>query len=173
MLISASVKLAKDRGLLVPAKPVTNWTGEPRVVLLCEPIRKALQAGRTDPDKKERQSWAKVEAAFSHFIEGGFVTEDLLKQLQPYKFEHWEFRCRRPKPSIGVFGRFVMPNVFVATHPRPRSLLGGMWSSQFEHEKLVCEEHWKAAGLDAPFTDAPAYRYDAYVTGDARRKLGI
>jgi hypothetical protein len=175
MLIPASVKSAKRKRLLVPFKPITNWAGEPRVVLLCEPIRKAIEEGRNDPDEKERQCWAKVEAAFSHFIEGGMVTEDLVKQLEPYKFEHWEFRCRKPRPSIRVFGRFVMPDVFVATHPRPRSLLGGMWSEEFEHEKLVCEDHWKAAGLSPSdvFTDIPSFRYEAYVTSNAQRKQGI
>lgn len=173
MLIPASVKAAKAKGLLVPAKPIAEWVGEPRVVLLCEPIRTAIEEGRTSPDEKERQCWAKVEAAFSHFIEGGFVTEDLVKQLQPYKYEHWEFRCRRPRPSIRVFGRFVMPDVFVATHPMPRTSLGGMWSQQFEHEKLICEDHWKAAGLAEFFSDAPDFRYEAYITSNARRKREI
>ena len=127
MLIPAPVKEAVRKGLLVPAKPIAAWAAEPRVVLLCEPIRTAIEAGRVHPDEKERQCWAKVEAAFSHFIEAGLVTENLVKQLQPPKFEHWEFRCRRPRPSIRVFGRFAMPDVFVATHPMPRSLLGGMW----------------------------------------------
>ncbi len=140
MLIPAPIKAAIASNALVPAKPIPNWAAEPRVVLLCKPIREAIEAGRSDPDERERQCWAKVEAAFSHFIEGCFITEDLVKQLGPYKLEHWEFRCRRPKPSIRVFGRFAMPDVFVATHPRPRSLLGGMWSAEFEHEKLVCED---------------------------------
>lgn len=173
MLIPVAVKVALREGLLVPAKPIADWAGEPRAVLLCEPIRTALELGRNDPDEKERQNWAKVEAAFSHFIEGGLVTEDLVKQLEPYKFEHWEFRCRKPKPSLRVFGRFVMPDVFVATHPRPRSLLGGMWSAEFEYEKLVCEQHWSVAGLSAPFSDPPLFRYGAYVTDNAHRKFGI
>lgn len=173
MLIPEAVKAALANGCLAPAKPIADWAGQPRVVLLCKPIRDAINAGRNDGDEKERQCWAKVEAAFSHFIEGGLVTDDLVKQLKPEKFEHWEFRCRRPKPSIRVFGQFAMPDVFVATHARPRALLGGMYSSQFEQEKLVCEDHWKECSLGDPFSDAPDFRYEAYITENARRKLRI
>lgn len=171
--VKAMVNAAVANGALVPAKPIAKWAAEPRVVLLCEPIRAALAEGRSAQDESERQCWAKVEAAFSHFIEGGLVTESLVKQLKEYKFEHWEFRCRKPRPSIRVFGRFVLPDVFVATHPMPRNVLGGMHSPQFEHEKLVCEQHWKAAGLDSAFSDPPAFRYDRYITENASRKLGI
>lgn len=173
MLIPASVKAAVSNGVLVPARPIADWAGCPRAVLLCRPVVEALDAGRVDPDEKERQCWAKVEAAFSHFIEGGLITEDLVKQLKPPKYEHWEFRCRKPKPSIRVFGRFVMPDVFVATHPRPRKGLGGMWSAEFEMEKLVCEDHWNDCCLGAAFSDAPNFRYEAYITENARRRLAI
>lgn len=172
MLIPTCVKDAVAQGLLTPAKPVASWAAEPRVVLLCEAIKADIIGGSQSLDEKERQCWAKVEAAFSHFIEGGWVDENLLKQLRPPKFEHWEFRCRRPRPSIRVFGRFVMPDVFVATHAVSRRLLGGMYSSEFEHEKLVCEDHWKSAGLEAPFTDEDA-TYEAYVTENAAQKLRI
>jgi hypothetical protein len=173
MLIRPDVKSAIQRGALVHAKPIAPWSVEKRVVLLCEPIRASLVAGRQDPDEKVRESWAKVEAAFSHYIEGGLVTEDLLKQLIDKKHEHWEFRCRKPRPSIRVFGRFAMPDVFVSTHAVYRKQLGGMWSPAFEHEKLVCEEHWAKVGLAAPFTDGPQFRYNAYTTENAQRKLTI
>ena len=102
----------------------------------------------------------------------------MLKHLKEPKFEHWELISRRPKPSLRVFGRFAKPNVFVGTHVQPRKGLGGMNSAQFEHEKLVCEEHWAAAGLPtqpAPgaFTDAPSFRYEAYITENARKTLRI
>ena len=177
MLISDAVKAAVAAaitcGSLVPARPIADWAAEPRIVLLCEPIRVALDEGRRAENEAERQCWAKVEAAFSHFIEGGLVTENLVKQLKEYKFEHWEFRCRKPRPSIRIFGRFVLPDVFVATHPMPRSVLGGMNSPQFEREKLVCEDHWNAAGLTDVFSDPPDFRYENYVTENASRKLGI
>ena len=108
-----------------------------------------------------------------YFIEGGYITDDLIKQLKPEKFEHWALRSRKPKPSLRVFGRFAMPDVFVGTHVVVRSDLGGMWSSEFEHEKLVCEDHWKATGLPNPFTDAPRFRYEKYITSNAQRKIRV
>ncbi len=48
-----------------------------------------------------------------------------------------------------------------------------MWSPEFEYEKLVCEDHWKAAGLGDPFTDPPAFRYEAYITENAVKKGNI
>ncbi len=52
------------------------------------------------------------------------MTENLIKQLKPEKFEHWELISRRPKPSLRVFGRFAKPNVFVGTYVRERRGLG-------------------------------------------------
>ena len=66
-----------------------------------------------------------------------------------------------------------MPNVFIGTHVRHRKELGAMWSPQFEHEKLVCEELWEAAQLPTPFTDAPYFRYDAYITDNATREVRV
>lgn len=172
--IPALVDAAIASGALVSADPIADWAAEPRVVFLCEPIRAALAQGRRSADEHERQCWAKVEATFSHFIEGGFIDENRLKQLREYKFEHWEFRCVRPKPSIRVFGRFIFADVFVATHAVERKLLGGMNSPEFEREKLVCEDAWKAAGLGiAVYSDAPEFRYEKYITENARRRLEI
>lgn len=55
----------------------------------------------------------------------------------------------------------------------PRKLLGGMWSPQFEHEKLVCEDHWNDAGLPPPFSDVPQFRYEKYITTNASQKVQI
>ena len=105
------------------------------------------------------------------FVEGGYVTQDLIKQLAPPKFEHWTLRSRRPRPSMRVFGRFAKPDVFVGTHVVLRKDLGGMWSQYFEHEKLICEDHWKSAGLTSVFTDAPKFRYTAYITENASKYI--
>jgi hypothetical protein len=45
-----------------------------------------------------------------------------------------------------------------------------MWSPEFEHEKLVCEDHWKAAGLSEPFS---ADAYENYIAENAVRKLRV
>jgi hypothetical protein len=170
MLIDGVIEAAKAAGKLIAVRPVAVWVGEPRAFLMCEPLYRALNCGKVSPDESVRNRWATLEAAMSHFVEGGLVTEDLMKQLKPEKYEHWELRSRKPRPSLRVFGRFAKPDVFVGTHVDRRDRLGGMWSPEFEHEKLVCEDHWKTAGLLPPFSHHE-FLYEAYITENARRKL--
>ena len=145
---------------------------------MCKPLFTAIDAGRAHDDEKVRERWAQLEGDIGTFVEGGLVTEGLVKQLVDPKYEHWELISRRPNPSWRVFCRFAKPDVLIGTHVVPRAGLGGMWSPQFEHEKLVCEDYWRDAGLPvAPFpgafTDAPDFRYEAYITANARRKLKV
>jgi hypothetical protein len=140
---------------------------------MCRPLYEAVENGKVSSDEAERQRWARLEAAMAHFVEGGLVTEQLVKQLDPPKFEHWELRSRKPRPSLRVFGRFALPNVFIATHVVLRKELGGKWSFPFEYHKLVCEQHWQEAGLDEPFSDAPYFRYEEYMTENAVRSVEI
>ena len=106
----------------------------------------------------------------AHFVEGGFISGGIMKQLEPAKFEHWELRNKRPRPSLRVFGRFAKPDVFIGTHVKLRNELGGMNSPEFEHEKLVCEDHYKNAGLTTFYSDAPMFNYSAYITDNATKK---
>ena len=175
MLIDDAIEAAKAAGLLHPAKAIEPWSPEPRAFLMCEPLRRSIDLGKDDADERVRLRWAELEGAISTFVAGGYMTERLLKQLKPPKFEHWELISRRPSPSLRVFGRFAKPDVFVGTHVMPRKGMRGMWSRQFEHEKLVCEDYWKAAGLpeDGYFTDAPQFRYEACVTENASRMVKV
>lgn len=169
MLIRDVIESAVADGRLVAIRPVVPWAGTPRGFLVCAPLRDQMHSGKSDPDPKMRGRWATLEAAMSFFVEGNYVTEGLIKQLKPEKFEHWELRSRKPRPSMRVFGRFAARDVFIGTHVRLRQELGGMWSPQFEHEKLVCEQHWKAAGLPPPFSDPPDFRYEQYMSNAARQ----
>jgi len=173
--IKASIAAAQLAGRLIAAPATVPWAGTPRMFLMCDPLVKEIEEGKSDADEKIRNRWAKLVADIGHFVEGGYINDDLMKQLLPEKFEHWELRSRKPKPSIRVFRRFALPNVFIGTHSQPRTLLGGMWSSQFEHEKLVCEQHLKEAGIPETscFTDNPHFRYEKYITENASRKIRI
>ncbi len=167
MLTTPEIEEAKRRNLLFPVRPPDGWTGKPRAFLMCRPLRDELEEGKADLEQKVRQRWAKLEAAMVHFVEKGRMTERLIKQLQPPKFEHWELIDKKPRPSLRVFGRFVHPDVFIGTHVKLRKRMGGMWSPQFEHEKLVCEQHYKDAGLTGFFSDKPHFRYSTYITENA------
>ncbi len=175
MLIGEAIEAAKAAGLLHPAAPVEPWAPRPRAFLMCQPLREEIDQGKEDLDEKVRARWAALEGAISTFIVGGYITDKMVKQLQPPKFEHWELISGAPKPSLRVFGRFAMPDVFVGAHVKPRKGLGGMYSPQFEHEKLVCEDHWKATGLptDGYFSDPPLFRYESYITENASRKVRV
>lgn len=62
----------------------------------------------------------------------------------------------------------------MGTHIQLRNKLKGMWSLEFEMEKLICEDHWKAVGLTIlPFTDAPLFRYEAYITENSSRAIRV
>lgn len=170
MLIKRAIILAVESGALTPVVPVLSWVIPRRTLYMCRPIKEMLDAARWSSDGLERERMARLEATLSLFVEGEFIDVNILKQLDPPKYEHWEIRSRRPKPSWRVFGRFAEYDVFVATHARRRTELGAKWSPQFEHEKLVCEQYWKEAGLPDPFTDAPSFRYEAYMSNASRQR---
>lgn len=173
MLIGDDVRRAYEDGRLFAAIPIVEWDAQPRAFFMCAALHDAILQGRASNDPSAQRRWARLEAAMSSFVTGDYVTDALLKQLRPQKYEHWELRSRRPRPSLRVFGRFAEPDVFVGTHVVERSQLGGLWSPQFEHEKLVCEDHWKAAGLSGFFSDPPSFRYDRYITSNASEKVQI
>jgi hypothetical protein len=173
MLSSPEIEEAKRQNRLFPVKPTDAWTGKPRAFLMCVPLRDELETGKRDANEKVRQRWAKLEAAMIHFVEKGRMTNALMKQLKPPKHEHWELLSRKPRPSLRVFGRFALPDVFIGTHVKPRKGMGGMWSQQFELEKLVCEDHYKVAGLTTVFTDAPHFRYTRYITENATATIRV
>lgn len=178
MLIDDLLESAIKCGWLIPARPVVAWARSSREFLMCPQLHGAISDGRAAESDVERNRWAQLEADISTFIEGGLMTEKQIKQLKPHKYEHWELISRRPRPSLRVFGRFAKPDVFVGTHVCRREGLGGMWSSHFEHQKLVCEEHWKRSGLPekpppGAFTDAPKFRYERYITANSISTLTI
>lgn len=140
---------------------------------MCLRLRDEIATGKASEVEAERQRWAKLEAQMGTFVEGGYVNDDFIKQLQPPKFEHWELKSRKPRPSLRVFGRFAAPDVYVGTHVMPRNGLGGLYSAEFEHEKLVCEDIYRDAGLTTVFSDPPVFRYESYITSNASKKVRI
>lgn len=173
MLIDAALEDAKRRGLPVPVKPLVRWNAAKRAFLMCRDLVDAIERNKTDQDGSVRRRWAELDAAMIYFVEGGLITQKRLKALDPHKFEHWELRATRPKPSLRVFGRFAKPDVFVGTHVEVRKFLGGKNTLEWELAKLKCEDIWNAAGLPDPFTDAPEFRYSEYITENASEKVNV
>jgi hypothetical protein len=173
MSIRDDINEAVRAGRLIKAQPIAPWAPQPRVFLMCTPLWSAIIEGRGQSTAGQRDRWAKLQADISHFIEGGRITEDRFKQLDDAKHENWELRSVKPKPSLRVFGRFAEPDVFVGTHVKQRKDLSGKWDLDWELEKLICEDHWKNAGLPEPFTAPPDYKYSDYITENAEKKHAI
>jgi hypothetical protein len=170
MLTGDVLEAAKAAGKLVPARAIVPWAAEPRAFLMCKPLCDAIETARLSPDPLVIKRWAQLEADISHFIEEGYITEDRMKQLEPYEYEHWELRSLRPRSSLRVFGRSAAPDVFIGTHVVERPPLGEKWSVRWEIEKLNCEEYWNDAGLGMPFSGSA---YEDYITENASRRVRV
>ena len=110
------VKDAVHAGKLICFKPSVPWVGEPRVFLKTVLLDGQIDAALTCGDGPRVARWEKLLADISAFVEGALINWALMKWLDPKKYEHWELRSVRPRPSLRVFGRFACPDVFVGTH---------------------------------------------------------
>jgi hypothetical protein len=173
LLVKNRLIKAQEAGLLFPVHASASWRGEKRALFMCRPLNDALKLGKSAPEEKNKQIWYKLEEVMISFVEGRRMTENIIKQLNEPKFEHWEIKSRKPKPGLRAFGRFIEPDVFIATHVKYRHELGGMNSPQFENEKLKCEDHWNEAGLEKPFSALPDFRYEHYITDNAVQKIQV
>jgi len=133
-------------------------------------MQASLGIGLASSDRKTIDRWEALTADMAHFVEGGLVTWKFMKWLDPHKHEIWELVSKRPRPSLRVFGRFAMPDVFVASHVNERRLLGGKWSLEFELEKLRTEEIWNELTTEPPFSSP---EYEDYITENAIKNLKV
>jgi hypothetical protein len=167
MIIRDAVEAAKKSGVLIPFVPPLAWVSKPRAFLMTKRLAGQISDGRASADQKRLERWESLRADIAHYVENGLVTWALLRWLDPKKYEHWELRSRRPRPSLRVFGRFAEPNVFVGTHVVERSPLGTKWSLNWELEKLECEDEWNLAlNGCCPFRSCV---YEHYITENAYR----
>lgn len=91
---------------------------------------------------------------FDRFCSGSQITVGtgrestcFMKPLEPVDDEVWELRCRDPQPQVRVFGRFALPDIFVATNALYRDELGDISQTKWEGnswpaEILRCKRKW-------------------------------
>jgi len=173
MLTQYEIQSAKVRGVLIPYLPPNASMGTKRAFLMSKSLNDRIIKNRQSDDAEVIDRWARLEGDILHFVTGGYVNRDFIKQLEPPKYEHWCLRSVRPRPSLRVFGRFGRPDVFIATHVVERPNLNGKWSPEWEHEKLVCEQDiWdKECGLPPnPFSGK---LYTDYITENASEEVRI
>jgi hypothetical protein len=167
MIIREAIEAAKAAGALIPFNPPVGWSSKPRAFLMTQRLADQIADGLASADPRRVERWDRLRADIANFVENGLMTWASMKWLDPHKFEHWEIKSRRPRPSLRIFGRFAEPNVFVGTHIIERTKLGKKWSQEWELEKLACEEGWKRAlGNCPPFH---GNNYEDYMTENAHR----
>jgi hypothetical protein len=105
-------------------------------------------------DEEEEKRWKILRADLEAFVEGKRMTLPRnrdkappgpchMAQLSRPNEEVWEFRLRRPKPPIRVFGRFAAKDFFVALTWAYRPELGAFGSDEWRAEKLRCAVEWE------------------------------
>ncbi len=162
MLIHDALERAQASGTLTRFVSPVRGAPPRRVFLMTGRLMAQFDEARSSPDPKRVERWERLAADIAYFIENGRVSWAFMKWLEPRKFEHWELRSVRPRPSLRVFGRFAAPDMFIATHAAERAPLGAKWSLQWELEKLTCEEEWEAALPRVP--PFRGERYEDYIT---------
>jgi hypothetical protein len=88
-----------------------------------------------------------------------------MKPLEPVEDEVWELRSRDPEPQVRVFGRFALPDCFVATHAAFRDDLGDLSWSRWEGnnwpiEIQRCKSKWAVLlPSQIPFSGGSIHAY--------------
>lgn len=126
-------------------------------------------------DPSEALRFGELRQQFDWFTQGGIITVGWdpydkkktaqLARTDPVQDEVWDFRCTDPKPSIRVFGRFALPDVFIALEWRYRKEMGGPGCREWNNMILNTIGKW-----DALFPEIPPHQgatLDEYITKDA------
>jgi len=173
MLTNNEIQSAKQKGVLVPYTPPHARMGTSRAFLMSKSLYDEIVKKRTSDDRDVIGRWASLEGDILHFVTGGYINQDLLKQLDPAKYEHWCLRSVRPRPSLRLFGRFGRPDVFIGTHVVERNPLGGKWDFKWEYEKLYCEDDiWKKE-CQLPERPYSGDKYTDYITSNAHKTIRV
>lgn len=138
--------------MLVESDPVK------RTMLLETQLLELLTGDWEDRRKARRVN--RLRATLEEFVKGSRIS----MSFTPYKHEDaymglldpigdgiWEIRARDPRPAMRVFGRFALPDVFIAFGWAFRSRtpdwatdppLGEANSDRFRLKKNECLNHW-------------------------------
>lgn len=124
-----------------------------RRLLLTEELHRQL----SDPEEFPLEyDLGTLRSDLERFVVGGRQTFGvgtnnacMIKILDQWNEEIWEIRSRGQKPGVRVFGRFALPDVFVATGVAARLELN------FDVEKRRCAATWRQLFYDyEPFRGA-------------------
>jgi hypothetical protein len=129
-----------DDNRLFPLPLSTPYAQAARAAFLTAELNDVLR----DPSllEVEETRMARLMADLQDFAEGLDVAiPTFLKPLNNGHDGVWEFRRRKPSPSIRVFARFGRRDVLVLTHAVKRGQLGGRadpgWSAEIRRAKFI------------------------------------
>jgi hypothetical protein len=124
---------------------------EPREIWVAPEINRLL----VGPWWNTRQAmrWGRVKSDLASFLQGDLITVPqehrrprshyMARLLWPSSPEVWEIRCRDPRPSIRIFGRFADTDAFVAFHWRRRGWLGAFGHRAWRAASVQCTTDWR------------------------------
>lgn len=143
MLITDEIKHLCAQGRLFPVDALDWRAPVERTIYVSPDLHRFLTWKSTDAAaNKDRRM---LQRLFDRFISGQEISVALkqsikgtnLKLLSPGKEEVWEFKVRKRRPQLRVFGRFAQIDVFVAlTGPHDRPNL------DYDAEIRRCQHEW-------------------------------
>jgi len=124
---------------------------EPRAIWVAPEIERLLVGPWRN--KKQAMRWGRIRNDLESFIQGDLITVPqelnrakshyMARLIRPSSPEVWEIRCRDPKPSVRIFGRFADRDAFIAFRWWPRRLLGGFGDRAWRTASVQCTTDWR------------------------------
>lgn len=142
-----------DERCLYPLPLSTPYARATRVVFLTAELNGLIRDPSLLEVEVEETRMARLMADLQSFAEGLDVAiPKFLKPLDNGRDGVWEFRRRKPRPSIRVFARFGRRDVLILTHAVKRRKLDGRtdpgWRAEIRRAKLI----WRQLFAALPIT---------------------
>lgn len=138
-----------------------------RMLYVAEDLFLEINSGGSDAYRM-----GQLQRDFDVFCQGPLITVGygrestcFMKPLEPIEDEVWEIRSRDPEPQVRVFGRFLLPDTFIATNAEFRDQLGEPGRSKWDGnnwpaEILRCKRRWEVfLPAQKPFSGDSVHEY--------------
>lgn len=113
-----------------------------RMLYVTAKLWSEIDALADSDDDSVAERYAQLIAAMERFVWDENLPPNYLKPLQPKSDGLWEIRNRKPKPSIRVFGMFLIKDIFVCTAMSERKPLGEKGSFEWKQITRYARAEW-------------------------------
>lgn len=150
MSIEPEIAKAVAAGKLFNIEPVIPGDPAVRTMVVSADINQLLE-GPWESETLERRG-NRLRANLEAFVKGDIIPVSLtpyehrnayMGRLYRPNDEVWDIRSRDPKPGLRLFGRFALPDVFIALNWVSRRELGDVAALKWDFAILECQERWK------------------------------